>query len=209
MKHCDKLIIASIFALSATHASASMIVFDDQTDSNYQLSTTGTFGNPDALGSVLTYTGFTVSGGFATSNVLTGSGFNKSDITASVVDQDASPSHGGLGVCSESSTCAGSSDSLSSNTNAGGDPGGDEILFFDFFSATFLETVYFNGDHASQLMVTWMTTIRRLQMPCITSSSVPMAGILTRAFLKMLANSNRRIWNILMSLPQIHTVTGP
>ncbi|MBI47337.1 MAG: hypothetical protein CMG91_07775 [Marinobacter sp.] len=151
MKHCDKLIIASIFALSATHASASMIVFDDQTDSNYQLSTTGTFGNPDALGSVLTYTGFTVSGGFATSNVLTGSGFNKSDITASVVDQDASPSHGGLGVCSESSTCAGSSDSLSSNTNAGGDPGGDEILFFDFFSATFLETVYFNGDHAQSV----------------------------------------------------------
>ena len=150
MKNLHKSIGAAILVLSATTVSASTVVFDDKTDSNYELSTTGTFGNPDAYGSPLTYSGFTVSGGFAASNVLTGvngSDFNMNEITSSVADQDANPSHGGLGVCSEDETCSGGSDSLSSNTNAGNDPGGDEILFFDFSKDTFLEKVYLNGDH--------------------------------------------------------------
>jgi len=144
MKYSNKLIAASILALSATSVSAAKIVFDDATDANYELSSTGTSGNPDVYGQTLTYSGFTVTGGFASSNVLTGSGFKKSDITSTTVDQNAASMGGGLGVCSESSTCSGASGSLSSNTNVG-DPGGDEILFFDFFSDTLLETIYFNG----------------------------------------------------------------
>lgn len=147
MIHTNKLLAAaSVLALVATAADASVIVFDDSTDANYQLSTTGTAGNPDKYGSTLTYTGLTVTGGYAADNILTGSGFGIGSITSSVVDQDASPDHGGLGVCSESNTCADSSDSLSSNTNAS-NAGGDEILFFNFDIDTILETVYFNGDH--------------------------------------------------------------
>ena len=149
MVHTNKLyaVASVVLAFATTAANASVIVFDDSADSNYQLSTTGTFGNPNAYGPTLTYTGLTVTGGYAVSNVLTGSGFSSRDITFTVVDQDSNPAHGGLGTCSESSTCAGSSDSLSSNTNAGTNPGGDEILFFNFDVDTILETVFFNGDH--------------------------------------------------------------
>lgn len=148
MIHTSKLLVAaSVLAFASTVTHASVIVFDDSSDANYQLSTTGTAGNPDKYGDTLTYTGFTVTGGYAADNILTGSGFGIRRITSSVVDQDSNPSHGGLGTCSESETCAGSSDSLSSNTNVGSNPGGDEILFFNFDIDTILETVYFNGDH--------------------------------------------------------------
>lgn len=148
MVHTNKLLaVASVvLAFATTAANASVIVFDDSADSNYQLSTTGTAGNPDKYGPTLTYTGLTVTGGYAASNILTGSGFTTSSITYTVIDQDSSPANGGLGVCSESTTCAGSTDSLSSNTNAN-NAGGDEILFFNFDVVTLLETVFFNGDH--------------------------------------------------------------
>jgi hypothetical protein len=100
----------------------------------------------------LTYTGLTVTGGSAASNVLTGGSFNIADIVKTKIHQDSNSSGpAGLGVCSEQSgDCTGSTDSFSSNTNAKG-AGGDEILFFDFDVSTFLTRVLFNGPDGDQV----------------------------------------------------------
>ncbi len=146
MKPLTTLPIFSTLFLAAFSVNAGLVVFDDKTDANFVLASGANTGNPDVWGPTLSFSDFTVSGGYAGSNVLTRGGFSLSQITMAMIDQDAAPAHGGLGSCSESTTCAGSSDSLSSNTNASG-PGGDEILLFEFDVDTFLQTVWLNGDH--------------------------------------------------------------
>lgn len=66
-------------------------------------------------------------------------------ITATNVDQDYNPNHGGLGVCSQNANCSGSDDSFQSNI--GNNAGKDEVLFFDFASAVTLDKIWFNGGH--------------------------------------------------------------
>lgn len=147
MKMLRSLLLGSTLALATTFANAAIVVLDDSNDANFEAGIGAYSGNPNAYGPSLTFSDFLVTGGYAASNVLTGSGFNISQITFTTVDHDYNPGHGGLGVCSENLDCSGSSDSFSSNTNDTG-PGGDEILLFDFGSITELQTVFFNRDHA-------------------------------------------------------------
>jgi hypothetical protein len=146
MKILNKLSLASALLVVSFSAHSGLVVFDDSGNSNFELATGANTGNPDVWGATLTFSDFSVSGGYVSSNVLTGGSFSLSQITKTVIDQDTNPGDGGLGSCSESNTCSGSSDSLSSNTNAN-NSGGDEILLFDFNVGSYLETVWFNGDH--------------------------------------------------------------
>ena len=108
------------------------------------------FDKPDAdiRAASLSYSGLTVTGGVVSSNKLTGKGFSTNDVTNTWINQDSNKNGpAGLGVCSEQpGNCSGSTDSLSSNTNTN-NPGGDEVLFFDFDVSTYLTRVWFNGPH--------------------------------------------------------------
>jgi hypothetical protein len=147
-----KMVIAlsALLTVCATSANATVIIFDNNNGGTAKAGTpenataTNT-GNPNYWGASLGFSGFNVSGGYSTNDNLNNGNFSRSAITTSNVDQDYNPNHGGLGVCSESATCSGSSDSFQSNV--GGSAGKDEVLFFDFASAVTLDTVWFNGDH--------------------------------------------------------------
>lgn len=138
-------------------ASATTIIFDDNNGGTPKTGTVETAtgantGNPDVWGPILGFSDFDVTGGVSTTtfNLALAAPFDKStNIIMTAVDQDKSPAHGGLGVCSENASCAGSSDSFSSNTrqDAESHPNSDEIMFFTFDVATVLQTIYFNNDH--------------------------------------------------------------
>lgn len=148
MNIIKNLLVSSALLSAAVTSNATVIVFDNTADANYELASAANLGNPDAWGSMLGFTGFNVTGGYAASNVLTGASFSLSDITSTLIDQDSDPADGGLGVCSEAvnNDCSGSSDSFSSNTNSS-NPGGDELLLFNFNASTWLQKVSFNGEH--------------------------------------------------------------
>ncbi|WP_228289151.1 PEP-CTERM sorting domain-containing protein [Marinobacter salinisoli] len=127
-----------------------MIIFDGNNGGTPKMgivetATAANSGNPDRYGMVLEFNDFDVYGGRSVGDNLNTGSFLRGDILLTTVDQDLSPNHGGLGVCSESPTCAGDSDSFSSNF--GSDPGKDEVLFFDFMSAVTVDTFWLNGDH--------------------------------------------------------------
>lgn len=148
------LALSSILTLGAASANATMIIFDGNNGGTAKAGTVETAtaansGNPDRWGPTLTFSDFTVSGGRSAGDNLNTGAFLRGDINFSNVDQDLSPNHGGLGVCSESATCSGDSDSFSSNF--GSDPNKDEVLFFDFLSAVTLDTIWLNGDHKEKV----------------------------------------------------------
>lgn len=147
-----KLVIAlgAALAFGATSVNATTIIFDGNNGGTAKVGTTETAtaansDNPDRWGPSLGFSDFTVSGGRSSGDNLNNGAFSRNDILGFNVDQDLSPAHGGLGVCSENATCSGSSDSFQSNV--GGNFESDEVLFFDFGSAVSLNTVWFNGDH--------------------------------------------------------------
>jgi len=144
---------SALFALSLTAAAFSAhatVIFDGN---NGGVARTGVVetasgansGNPDVWGPVLSFSDFDVLGGYSVNDNLNRGAFDRANIVMTSIDQDLSPAHGGLGVCSEDPNCAGSSDSFSSNVNG---YKSDEILFFDFDQLVSLDTVWFNGDHS-------------------------------------------------------------
>ncbi|MDX1817471.1 MAG: PEP-CTERM sorting domain-containing protein [Marinobacter sp.] len=142
--------LSTVLAMGAMSANATMIVFDGNNGGTAKAGTVETAtadnsGNPDRWGSILGFSDFSVSGGRSSGDNLNNGTFNRNNITSFNVDQDLSPNHGGLGVCSENASCGGDSDSFASNF--GNDPGKDEVLFFDFNNAVTLDTIWFNGDH--------------------------------------------------------------
>lgn len=147
-----KMVVAlgAALAFGATSVNATTIIFDNNNGGTAKAGTTETAtaansGNPDRWGPSLTFSDFTVSGGRSSGDNLNTGTFSKQDILMFNVDQDLSPNHGGLGVCSENATCSGSSDSFQSNV--AGNYRNDEVLFFEFGSAVYLDTVWLNGDH--------------------------------------------------------------
>tara|TARA_R110002049_G_scaffold266120_1_gene442231 strand:+ start:696 stop:1478 length:783 start_codon:yes stop_codon:yes gene_type:complete len=144
------LLTAGLLTATAS-AGASVIIFDNNNGGTAKTGTVETAtaantGNPDSWGPTLTFTDFTVTGGRSNGDNLNKGAFNINNIIASNVDQDLGPIHGGLGVCSENSSCSGSSDSFSSNV-VNGSANTDEVLFFNFSQKVLLDTVWFNGDH--------------------------------------------------------------
>jgi len=148
----NKIIATASLALSLMALSFSAqatIIFDGNNggiakSGTVETATGAHTGNPDVWGPVLSFSDFDVWGGYSVGDNLNKGVFNRDNIRRAMVDQDLSPAHGGLGVCSEDQNCAGSSDSFSSNVNG---YQSDEILFFDFDNLVSLETVWFNGDH--------------------------------------------------------------
>ncbi len=149
----NKLIATSLLAVSlsvtAAAASAEIIVFDGNNGGTAKVgivetATGANYGNPDVWGPLLNFSDFDVSGGKSVNDNLNFGAFDRADIVMANVNQDLSPEHGGLGVCSEDPSCAGDSDSFSSNVSG---YRSDEILFFDFDELVSLDTVWFNGEH--------------------------------------------------------------
>lgn len=145
MKRLYSLLLGSVIMSAPIASNASLVVFDDTSDANYELAGAANTGNPDAFGPTLTFSDFVVTGGVVASNDLTSRRFDFSQVMLTMIDQDSNPGHGGLGVCYGSDTCSGSTDSLSSNL--GNNSGGDEILFFNFGNPARLLQVFLNGEH--------------------------------------------------------------
>lgn len=148
------LAISTLLTLGTASANATMIIFDGNNGGVKAGGTTSTansanIGNPDRWGPVLQFSDFDVSGGRSTGDNLNSGTFSRQSINSYNVDQDLSPQHGGLGVCSESQNCSGDSDSFQSNV--GGNFQSDEVMFFDFHSAVSLQTIWFNGDHSEKV----------------------------------------------------------
>lgn len=142
--------LSALLAFGAMSANATMIIFDgaSKTGGVNETAAAANTGNPDRWGPTLTFSDFVVSGGRSVNDNLNNGTFSRNNITAATVDQDKSPGNGGLGVCSESASCAGDSDSFASNVI---DFQTDEVMFFDFASSVLLDTIWFNGDHTEKV----------------------------------------------------------
>ena len=154
---------AGILALSTLAATtqAKVVIFDDNLGGAAKAGSVetavGAYTNlqGDVWGPVLTFSDFTVTGGFSHSVNLAGRNFNKNNqITmGSLPYQDLKPQHGGLGSLSLASGGANSdTDNLQPNLITGAV--GDEILFFDFGTSVVLDTVWFNGSHTEHTAFT-------------------------------------------------------
>jgi len=148
-RYLASTVLAVSLSVTAFSAQAT-IIFDGNNGGIAKVGTVETAsgantGNPDVWGPVLSFSDFDVMGGYSVNDNLNRGAFDRADIVMTNIDQDLSPQHGGLGVCSEDPNCAGSSDGFSSNVNG---YKSDEILFFDFDALVSLNTVWFNGDHS-------------------------------------------------------------
>jgi len=146
--------LSSVLAVCAASANATVIIFDNNNGGTAKTgivedATGATSGNPNFYGLSLGFTGFSVRGGYSNNNNLNSGNFNRNTITATSVDQDYNPNHGGLGVCSQNANCSGSDDSFQSNV--GNNASKDEVMFFDFASAVTLDKIWFNGGHKEKV----------------------------------------------------------
>jgi len=144
----------ALLTVCAASANATVIIFDNNNGGTPKTgvvedATGATAGNPNFVGPSLGFTGFSVSGGYSNNNNLNNGNFSRNTITATSVDQDYNPNHGGLGVCSTSATCSGSDDSFQSNI--GNNASKDEVMFFDFASSVTLDKIWFNGGHKEKV----------------------------------------------------------
>lgn len=161
MKMTTGMALLALSVATAGTANANMIIFDGNNGgvakSGSVATGSGTVtGSGDVKGDPLGFSGFSVSAGFSTSTNLAGASFNRSgEINeTSVVYQDLTPAHGGLGAFSDNADDGFKPDTDNLESNLVTASTGDEVLFFDFDYSVILDQVWFNGGHKENVAFT-------------------------------------------------------
>lgn len=128
MRTFKTILLATTLSVASLTANATLVDFDNVAS--------------DVRGTELTFGDITITGGISDTFNLIANSFNISQITMTGIVQDGGP-YGGLGVESGKTTV--SDDNLQGSINY--NTKDDEIMFFDFGSLSFVDSVSFNGDH--------------------------------------------------------------
>jgi hypothetical protein len=153
------LVIGSIMSMASVSAQATLVSFDDG-DANYIAGVPGNAGQVfqtspyEAGGDALKFGDFKVLGSLSQINLTSTPWFDYLDSgdikNGGVAAYQDSGANAGLGVYKKTADTkngapVGSDDSFQSNTGSGAAL--DEVLIFKFKVDTFLEQIWFNGDH--------------------------------------------------------------